>query len=369
MGKDYLKILTDLDLENIESEEEDYASSQPEYIITTYPADFTLEIIAKKLETGEIIIPDFQRQFVWNQVQASKLIESFLIGLPVPAIFVYMEYEAQKKLLVDGQQRLKSIAYFFRGYFGEETKGKKAIFRLKGLSPNSKYFNKSFDDLDENEQVKLKDSVLRTFIIKQLSPDDDTSIYHIFERLNTGGTFLNNQEVRNCVYLGEFNDLIKNKLNLNKNWRQILGKETADKRMVDNELIIRFLSLTNHVDNYEKPLKNYISKFMKRHREPSQKFLQATENLFCETCRAIVEILEPKPFHIKRGLNAAVLDCVMSAFANNLSKTSKKNKDDIKNSYKELVKLLENQKLINNATTNVETVKKRFKLAEEKLFN
>jgi len=109
MDKDYRAIMTDLDLESIEAENIDYSSSPPVYEITTYPADYTLEILVNKLNSGEIVIPDFQRQFVWNQVQASKLVESFLVGLPVPAIFLYNEYDTQKKLLVDGQQRLKSI--------------------------------------------------------------------------------------------------------------------------------------------------------------------------------------------------------------------------------------------------------------------
>jgi len=77
---------------------------------------------------------------VWKQIQASKLIESFLIGLPVPAVFLYTERRTQKFLVIDGQQRLRSIFYFFEGLFGEEKKGKREVFQLKGLSERSKYF-------------------------------------------------------------------------------------------------------------------------------------------------------------------------------------------------------------------------------------
>jgi hypothetical protein len=110
---------TDLELEPITSEDEDYESAPPDYHISTYPADFTLEVLHQKWKSTdeEILIPDFQRGFVWKQVQARKLIESFLVGLPVPAVFLYSERRSQKFFVIDGQQRLKSIFYFFEGYF------------------------------------------------------------------------------------------------------------------------------------------------------------------------------------------------------------------------------------------------------------
>jgi uncharacterized protein with ParB-like and HNH nuclease domain len=80
-----------IEIEKIESEEDDYISSPPDYEISTYPADFTLEGLHAKWKAGDIEIPKFQRQFVWKQAQASKLIESFLVGLPVPAVFFYTE--------------------------------------------------------------------------------------------------------------------------------------------------------------------------------------------------------------------------------------------------------------------------------------
>ncbi len=190
----------DVEIEEIVSEVEDEESSPAQYEISTYPADFTLEGLHQKWLAGDIKIPKFQRQFVWKQTQASKLIESFLLGLPVPAVFFYTERKSQKYLVIDGQQRLKTVFYFFEGYFGEEEKGKRKAFRLKGLNEKSKLEGKLFSDLEEGDQRALKNAVLRSFIVKQIDPADDTSIYHIFERLNTGGTLLTAQEVRNCVY-------------------------------------------------------------------------------------------------------------------------------------------------------------------------
>ena len=107
--------------------------------LTPIRQTFTLEVLHKKWKDKEIEIPDFHRQFVWKQVKSSKLIESFLIGLPVPSIFLYTERETQKFLVIDGQQRLRSVFYFFEGFFGEEMKGRRTVFQLKGLSDKSKY--------------------------------------------------------------------------------------------------------------------------------------------------------------------------------------------------------------------------------------
>lgn len=355
---------TELEIEWVDSEKDDYSSSPIEFEITSYPADYTLEILSQKLEIGEIIIPNFQRQYVWNQNQAGKLIESFLIGLPVPPIFLYKELKTSKFLLIDGQQRLKSTKYFFEGFFGEEVKGKKATFRLNSINQKSKYYNKTFNELDDKEKIELKNRVLRAIVIQQLDPDDDTSIYHIFERLNTGGTFLNNQEVRNCVYYGTFNDLIKNKLNKYENWRMIVGKQVPDSRMTDQELILRFLSLMD-VQKYEKPLKDFMSKFLKANRDLDEDNLNKIENLFKLTCDKIFNSLGEKPFNIKRGLNSSVLDCVMVAFANN-SKIEIPN--NIKDRFKKLVDHLFDSKLVTSGTADTEYLKKRFKDAENYLF-
>jgi hypothetical protein len=352
----------DIEFERITSEEEDYESAPATYEINTYPADFTLEVLHKKWQDKEIEIPDFQRQFVWKQVQASKLIESFLIGLPVPSIFLYTERETQKFLVIDGQQRLRSIFYFFEGFFGEETKGKRTVFQLKGLSDRSKYLNKEFDNLSEADQRKLKNSVLRSFIVQQIDPQDDTSIYHIFERLNTGGTLLANQEIRNCVYRGTFNVLLSD-LNKFTDWRNIVGKPEPDSRQKDIELILRFFSLLKY-DSYQRPMKDFLSKFMKKNHNLSEKTIKELGDLFKKTCSSIVSHLGDKPFHISAGLNSAVFDCVMVSFANNINNVPQ----NINQRYENLIKNSDFLQYVRSHTTDEEVVKNRFKLAEKKLF-
>jgi hypothetical protein len=357
------------EIENIQSEEVDQESSPASFEVVTYPADFTLEVLVGKLKAQgsqppEIQIPGFQRKFVWTQVQASKLIESFLLGLPVPAIFMYTDKE-NIQMVVDGQQRLKSVAYFFEGYFGPEDRGSRPVFRLIGLNENSPYLNKTCNDLETNDPIvyrKLKDAVLRAFIIKQLNPKDNTSVFHVFERLNTGGTFLKGQEIRNCVYAGEFNILL-NSLNLTQSWRKVFGK-TLDKRQRDVELILRFLALLHDSQNYEKPMKDFLSDFMKLHQHAKPNVLTTYGKLFEATAEKVVESLGPKPFHVRTGLNAAVFDSVFVAFAENLSKVP----SDIQKRFETLKKNGDYQLQTSSATTDREAVAGRLKLARTILF-
>jgi len=248
-------------LEPVDSEQQDLDASPPRYEIVTYPADYTLEGLVSKYRKAQIKVPGFQRKFVWSLPQASKLIESFLLGLPVPAVFLYTDPEDNTLQLIDGQQRLLSIVYFFDGYFGPEERGKRTVFALRGLNEKSPYLNKTYAQLKETDESawnQLNDSVLRAFVIKQLNPGDGTSIYHIFERLNTGGTQLVSQEIRNCVYHGPLNDLLCD-LNSDPNWRKLFGKPTGDKRQRDVELILRFLALLYDAREYEKPMKDFLA--------------------------------------------------------------------------------------------------------------
>src|SRR5690606_38523425 len=142
------------------------------------------------------VIPPFQRNYVWDVVKASRLIESFLLGLPVPGVFLYKEKKTNRLQVIDGQQRITSALRFFAGAFEDR------VFRLKGVQ--SRWDGKAFEELDEADRFQLSDTVLRATVVQQLDPDDDSSVYHVFERLNTGGVNLNPMEVRKCVYFGAY---------------------------------------------------------------------------------------------------------------------------------------------------------------------
>lgn len=305
-------------LEDIPSEELDLDSTPVTYEVITYPADFTLEGLVSKYKKGSMTVPGFQRNYVWNMNQASRLIESFLLGLPVPAIFLFTDEVNKEQLVIDGQQRLMSVVYFFDGYFGEADKGgRRKVFRLTGLNEKSPYYEKTYAELEEQDQAafnKLNDSVLRAFVVKQLTPNGNTSVYHIFERLNTGGTQLVGQEIRNCVYHGEFNNLLC-ELNGYKNWRKIFGSDSSHKRQKDVELILRFFAFYEDGGKYERPIKDFMSNFMHENQHLVPEKRERFSALFKTTCDQILTLLGEKPFHIWSGLNVAVFDSTFTVLA------------------------------------------------------
>jgi hypothetical protein len=346
----------ELDLTADPEEEEEYI----QYDIATYPSDYTLSGIQELFKGGDLVVPDFQRQFVWNQKQSSLLIESFLMGLPVPPVFIYID-EDNKGLVIDGQQRILSVIFFFDGYFGEEThQGKRQVFRLTGLSEKSPYHNLRFVDLKETDQRKLRGSVLRAVNIKQLTPKaDNSSVYHIFERLNTGGTALKPQEIRNCVYRGEIVTSLRT-LNMDENWRKLLGKTSTDRYQRDIELVLRLFSLYQDWVKYEKPMKDFLNNSMRSNgtfdSAKSKRFLA----LFPQTCETIVKTLGVKPFHVRGPLNTSVLDAVLCSVLENGGKVG----IDFKSKFQHLIGSPAFEEKVRIATTNTATVRDRIRLAK-----
>ncbi len=354
----------DVDFQALPSEEEDDQTSPPEYRISSTPADLTLDSYHARWKSGEILVPGFQRKFVWKLPQSSKLIESFLLGLPVPSVFLWREAD-ERHSVIDGQQRLKSVFYFFEGFFGDEDKAeRRTVFRLKGLNEKSRFSNKTYTELSEADQRRLRNSVLRAYIIDQIDPKDNTSIYHIFERLNTGGTQLKNQEVRNCVCWGALNSRIL-ELNRVPDWRAVMGRPGTDRRMKDVELILRLFALHDDLKDYDRPMKDFLTTYMRQNRNPSSDFLTSKSDSFTAVCKSVIENLGQKPFHVWAGLNVAVLDSVMLAFLNHPGSVP----TNIKARFQALVKERPYIDLVTGATADLNNVKSRIAMADKTLFS
>jgi hypothetical protein len=335
------------------------------YDITAYPSDLTLSGIHEMWHAGDIVVPEFQRNFVWTINQSSLLIESFLMGLPVPQMFLYVD-ETNRGLVIDGLQRMMSIVYYLDGFFGDETiHGKKQVFRLVGLSEKSPFFKKTFSDLDDVYQRKLKGSVLRAINIRQLNPKGEkTSIYHIFERLNTGGTPLTPQEIRNCVFRGDLVTELR-QLNQDTNWRKILGKSTFDRHQKDVELILRVFSLSIGLHHYEKPMKEFLNKMMLAHQDGKTKEVKNFLRRFPEACSFVVKNLPERPFHLRGGrLNVSALDAVLASLLMSSASPSA-------NFARKFVDLKEDKTFNEStffSTSDVAVVKEKFALVKKYLF-
>lgn len=277
------------------------------YTISWYGADYTVDSLVKRLESDAFYVPSFQRLYVWTKKQASRFIESLLLGLPIPSVFVAKEADG-RHMIVDGQQRLKTLQFFHQDRFGE------GRFRLTEVDP--RWEGRSIKDLDPEDRMRLDDSIIPTIVFKQDAPEeDDTSIYHVFERLNTGGTKLTPQEVRNCVDAGDFVDFLHHENLENSEWREIAGG--VSKRCKDQELILRFLAFYYAADNYARPMKDFLNKFSHKNRRASKETIEEFRSVFKSTISFVHSALGTAAFRPDVGLNAAVFDAVMYGVAKN----------------------------------------------------
>jgi uncharacterized protein with ParB-like and HNH nuclease domain len=335
-----------------------------QYDISSYGADYDVEGIVRRLERGDILIPPFQRNYVWTQKDASRFIESLLLGLPVPGIFLAREPESNKLLVLDGQQRLKTLQFFYDGFFNPQEESKKQqVFRLINVQP--KFEGLTYATLEEQDRLKLNDSLIHATIIKQESPrdDNDTSVYYIFDRLNSTGRRLTPQEIRTAIDHGTLIDLIKT-LNEYENWRKIYGKKNT--RLKDQELILRFLALYFDESNYERPMNEFLNKFSSKHKQADEQFLDESHRLFTNTIDVIWHSIGKQAFRPISTINAATFDSVMVGLARRISKGPVEDYAKVKIAYDELLADPEYIRLISQSTSDESNVISRLNKAIDK---
>lgn len=251
----------------LDDTETDDIAETVRYNITSYGADFDVEGLVRRMNRGSVRVPEFQRGFVWSLKRASQFIESLLLGLPVPGIFLTHEPETENLLVIDGQQRLKTLQFFYSGAFGEVEPDDSRPRPFSLLGVNREFERLTYADLTEGDQNRLNDSLLHATIVRQNTPDDGmSSIFHIFQRLNTGGVPLAPQEIRQALYRGWLMDSVK-ELNDNTDWRDIFGIKSL--RQKDQELILRFWAMYLKSENYERPMLGFLNWFAEQNRNPS----------------------------------------------------------------------------------------------------
>jgi hypothetical protein len=325
------------------------ASTDLRYQISSYGADYPVDGLVKRLRQGDIQLPKFQREFVWPLSQASKFIESLLLGLPVPAIFLSKDKDTQKLLVIDGQQRLKSLLFFYDGIF----RGKE--FTLEGV--NKQFEGRSYKTLEEEDRRRLDDAILHAIIVRQEDPkDDDSSIFLVFERLNTTSTPLSEQELRACVYHGEFNEYLQ-KLNANQDWRSIYGDPNP--RQKDVELLLRFFALNFDIGSYDRPMKLFLANFMRRNQHLKEYPADVLDTAFLPTVALASNVLGPKAFRPQRALNASVTDAILVGTARRLSTKAINDKDGYRSAVEHVLTDDSFKELYRVGTTNKDRVTAR----------
>lgn len=281
------------------------------------------ELYHRFLDGDLILQPEFQRYYVWDDKKASRLVESVLLKVPLPIIYLSEEDDG-KLVVIDGQQRLISL---FR-FFAPLSIGNQQIsqLRLTGLTVITELKRKTFSELPKDLQRHYKNYPLKVIVIEKESHPDVK--FEIFERLNTGAVKLNDQELRNCIYRGRYNDLLK-RLSQNKDFLFLLGLREPDKRMRDRELILRFFAFYHNTYlNYKPPMKRFLNREMEKHRnldeseereliEVFKKCVELTKIVFGEYAfrRFVIGDEKDPNGRWEKKVNKALFDVVMYGFS------------------------------------------------------
>jgi hypothetical protein len=311
-----------------------------EYDISSSPNDFNVLTIMSFLESGNVKIPGFQRNYVWDLKRASKLIESLIIGLPIPQVFLFEEGK-NRFLVIDGQQRLMSIYYFIKRRFPHKEKRNelRRIFDQHGKLPDAiLYDDEYFSDftlklsdapgpaignrtpnplhgLNHVQLGEMKSSfdlrTIRNVIIKQNVPaGDDSSIYEIFNRLNSGGMNLGPQEIRSSLYHSDFYTMLA-RVNTDPRWRKLLGLETPDLHMKDIETILRGFAVLMY--DYRASMTRFLNEASRKLKSIPPEDVAYFEELFLSFLAAC-GALPTKPFHGNTGaFTISIYDAVFAA--------------------------------------------------------
>lgn len=331
----------------------------------TESSDFTVETLVNKLKNDSIYIPDFQRKYVWNDIQASKLIESLIIQCPIPVIYLNQEQD-ETYSVIDGNQRVTSL----KRYLSDE-------FQLKGLTAYSELDGLYFSQLDPRFQRHINNRTIRCISISRETHPQVK--FDVFERLNSGSVKLNKQELRHGLYYGALIKSAKNLVTKTDITKYVLAIDNKNKRMKAEEFILRFWTLSQDFNNYKGSLAASINSYIENNN--NSKNIDDLEEVFKETFQLVIKsfgefsflTIEKDAFgNLKKGkFNAALYDALMVGFyRNNLDGKLNTSSEKIKNIEK-IYHLFENDKVfvknISQATGNKNSIKYRIE-AIQKVF-
>ena len=298
------------DFGEVEVDDDSYPIDQ--YDLVSSPNDFNTKTLVDFIDSGVVVIPGFQRNFVWDIRRASRLIESIIVGLPVPQIFLY-EQGRNNYLVIDGQQRLMSIYYYIKGRFPRKEKRVDLRLMLEGQStiadrvlddeayfsdfrltlsesvpgqPN-RFHRRSYETLEDDHRRSFDLRTIRHIIVRQVGPIGDAAMYEIFNRLNSGGINLKPQEIRRCTFDSQFYEMLY-KTNAEQSWRDLVGTKVPDIHMRDVEILLRGFAMLTNEDSYRPSMVKFLNKFSQEAQSFDQETLSGFKALldsFLESCR------------------------------------------------------------------------------------
>lgn len=299
---------SDIDLGEHDYDEEENLTHSTDRKLITQQYDLSINTLLEQWNDGTLTIPEIQRQYVWDNGKASRLIESLILNIPIPVVY-FAETDNVNYEIIDGHQRINSIVRYISNEFG-----------LSGMKVLHDYSKLRFHQLPAHEQRKIKTRVIRAIIISAES--DPEMKFEVFERLNTGSIALNAQEIRNSTHRGKMNSKIKELTKL-PSFRKMIGTEHPRRRMVDNELILRFFALERGYEDYKAPLSIFLNNYLEDSNQYDDQQIEELAQKFALTIDRIDAIFGKNAFKptdskntlTDRLLNRALAEAQLIAFS------------------------------------------------------
>lgn len=274
--------------------------------------DWTVDTIYQQIKKGNIQLdPVFQRRGAWDDVRKSRLIESIIVGMPIPNIVLAESRQGKGRFIViDGKQRLLSIKEFFDGELA-----------LKGLDIKLELNGRSFSDLDRDDRNYFENSTIRSTLVRNWS--DDKFLYAIFYRLNSGSLPLSPQELRRALVGGHLLDEIEEYITASDPFQAVFGVG-LDRRMRDSELVLRFIAFDMALPKYDGDLKRFLDDIVSMCEEDWKASKSSVERSLSRLDRALVcarKVFAGDAFKkygdsgYERRMNRAVFDVVARTFS------------------------------------------------------
>lgn len=302
------------------------------------------------------IQPDFQRNQIWNNTQKSRFIESIILNFPLPPIYLNQTKD-NKFIVIDGLQRTTALRDFYNGEYP-----------LTGIKALPKYNDLRFKDLPETLQSKFENKKLTVFVLKPSTPM--VVIYDLFNRINTGGTQLNRQEVRNCIFIGKSTKLLK-ELAAKQEFKEAIWWGIRDTRMKDREVVLRYLSFRwfDFEADYKGDMSDFLESAMRSINQMEDLRIVGMKDDFVRTMKWSYEIWDRENFRIPteftRGtINTAILESVGRYISFKSDAFLKKNKEIIYDNYFTLIKDSKYKDAVTTSTSSRARVFDRFTQAE-----
>ena len=316
--------------------------------------------LLRKYDNGRLIIdPDFQRNVVWELDKKSKFIESVILNFPLPPWYLNQTKEG-KLIIVDGLQRTTALHEFVNDKFN--LSGLEALTKLNG------YTFSELKELPGDYETRIEDKKLYIYLIKPSVPVK--VVYDIFNRVNTGGTTLQRQEVRNCIFSGKSTKLLK-QLSEKEYFIKAIDNGVSPKRMKDREVILRYLAfkLFDYEKDYQGDMSDFVERAMKKINLMDDRDIDLLKNDFERVINLTFEFFGHKNFRLPSGqnrgrINIAIFESVCYFFSAKSDEFLQSHKKSIQDNF---IKLLENPAYfdaIKYSTSSKSKVITRFKLAQ-----